>query len=204
MIIHERKYIKPSKVARELSILENLAGNSSISQSELGKASFLSGAMVNQYLRDMRKQGLIDFVKTNGKTYKYILTDKGEQQRSSMFAVYSSELVQLYASLKQVIKDKITSVLESGENKIALYGAAETCEVSYSALSETSLEVVAVVDGSKHKHGRKFHGLIISPPEILEIISCHAVVITTFAHQREIMKSLAPLAQQKDFKLISL
>ncbi len=55
MIIHERKYIKPSKVARELSILECLADNSSISQNELGKASFFSGAMaINTCVRCAR------------------------------------------------------------------------------------------------------------------------------------------------------
>lgn len=204
MIIHDREYIKPTRIARELSILENLAANSELSQSELGQASFLSGAMINQYLRRMNEQGLIRYVPANGKTFHYQLTEKGEDLRRSMFAAYSSELVRLYSSLKRIIKEKLAGQLRDGRARVALYGASETCEVAMSALHETPFEVVAVVDGDPLKHGKKFHGQIISPPEILEVIVCDAVIITTFAHQEEIIQRIEPLARRKNMEIVPL
>jgi len=204
MIIHDREYIKPTRTARELSILESLAANHELSQSELGQVSFLSGAMVNQYLRRMREDELIRFVPANGKTFHYQLTEKGERRRRTMFAVYSSELVRLYSSLKQVIREKLAHLSREGRTRIVLYGASETCEVALSALHGTHFDVVALVDSDPLKHGKKFHGQIISPPEILEVTSCYAIVITTFAHQDEIIQRVEPLARRKHMEIIPL
>jgi len=204
MIIHDREYIKPSRVARVLSLLEALASDSGLSQQELGQRSFLSGAMVNQYLREMQQQGLIRFVPENSKSYRYVLTEKGEAERRNMFSSYSSELVRLYSSLKKVLVDKLRGLQQKGIRKVALFGASETCEVALSALNGSSFEVVTVVDNDPEKHGKLFHGQIICSPAVLENAHCQAIIVTSFGFQDEICDQVASVAKRKGMEIIRL
>lgn len=204
MIIQDREYIKPSKVARVLSILQALSVNSDLSQQELGRRSGLSGAMVNQYLRELAGQGLVRFVPANGKSFRYLLTDQGEDARRRMFATYSSELVRLYSSLKQSIQEKLQYLQAKGLRKVVLFGASETCEVALSALRQSSFEVVALVDNDPEKFGTVFHGQVVTSPRILEDLPCQAVIITSFGRQDEICKQIAPLARTSAMEIVRL
>ncbi len=204
MIIHDREYVKPSKVARVLAILQALSTEPDLSQQELGQRSGLSGAMVNQYLRELAQSGSIRYVPANGKTFRYLLTDQGEAMRRTMFATYSSELVRLYSSLKQSILDKISSLRRKGIRKVVLFGASETCEVVLSALRQSSFEVVAVVDNDTEKHGTVFHGQVVSSPRILEDLKCQAVIVTTYGRQEEICNQLSSLFQTTGMEIVRL
>ena len=204
MIIQDREYVKPSKVARVLSILQALSSDCDLSQQELGHRSGLSGAMVNQYLRELAASGLIRYVPANGKSFRYLLTEEGEATRRTMFATYSSELVRLYSSLKQSILDKLKALERKGVRKVVLFGASETCEVVLSALRQSPFEVVAVVDNDPEKHGKLFHGQVIASPRILDDLRCQAVVITTYGRQDEICGQLSPLSHNTGMEIVRL
>ena len=204
MIIHDREYIKPSKAARELSILHALSLDSDLSQLEIGHRNGLSGAMVNQYLRELSAKGLIRYVPANGKSFRYVLTEQGEEMRRKMFALFSGELVRLYSSLKQSIREKLYALERKGVRKVVLFGASETCEVLLSALRDSAFEVVALVDNDPEKQGKRFHGQIIASPRILEGLSCQAVIITSFGHQDEIREQLTPLAATTGMEIVLL
>jgi len=81
MFHQERKYYKPSKDARVLAILDSLSRENELSQNELGRRLRLSGAMVNQYLKELQDAALIQYEAVNGKSYRYVLTNKGEESR---------------------------------------------------------------------------------------------------------------------------
>jgi len=204
MIIHDRKYVKPSREARVLSLLEALTLDSGLSQQELGQRSFLSGAMVNGYLREMQRQGLIRFVPENSKSYRYEPTGEGEKARRTMFAEYAAELVQLYSALKGMVLEKLRGLEERGLTRLALFGASETCEVALSALRESRFDIVAVFDSDPGKHGKNFHGQTIRPPEELEDADCQAVVVTSFGFQDEICRQIDPAAKRKGLEIVRL
>jgi predicted transcriptional regulator len=204
MIIHERQFIKPSKAARMLSILDALAMDSSQSQHALSQGSCLSGAMVNQYLREMQAQGLLRYVPANGKSFHYLLTEQGEEMRRRMFAEYSSELVRLYTAFKNAIMAKLQDLTQRGVRKVALFGASETCELALVAMRESRFEVVALVDNDPEKHGKIFHGQVISSPRVLEDARCQAIIVTTFGRQDEICAQVAPLARSKHMEIVRL
>ena len=204
LLIAECEFIKPTRIARELFILETLALDSSLSQHKLGESSFLSGAMINQYLRTLQDKGLIRFVPSGNKSYNYEPTEAGAALRRSMFAAYSGELVRLYSALKRCILEKVSCLESKGIRKIALFGASETGEVVLSALAESSFDVVAVVDNDTAKHGKPFKGHIICSPEVLQYIPTEAVVITSFGHQDEIYAQIAPLATSKGMEVMKL
>ncbi|MEF2144022.1 MAG: winged helix-turn-helix transcriptional regulator [Desulfovibrionaceae bacterium] len=204
MLISQGKYIKPSKDARILAILESLSRDSGLSQYELGKQLSLSGAMINQHLRTLQEQKLVTFQPVNGKSYRYELTESGKASRERMFAAYSSETIRLYTKVKRFIQERLSGLEVEGKHRLALFGASETCEVVLSALVECEHQIVALVDNDPQKHGCIFHGHVICSPVVLEQVELDAVVITSFGKQNEIYSQLLPLSERKGFDIVRI
>jgi FlaA1/EpsC-like NDP-sugar epimerase len=160
--------------------------------------------MVNQYLKLLQEQKLIEYRPVNGKSYRYVLTSGGEKSRRQMFSDYSSETIRLYTNIKDFIISKLRSLESRGRKKIALFGASETGEVVLSALRDTGFQVVAVVDNDVDKHGALFHGYVISSPLVLDHVDCQAVVITSFGRQDEIHQQLQPVSTRRGLETVRL
>lgn len=201
-LISEGAYLKPSKNTRVLAILDSLAQDSGISQYELGKRLNLSGAMINQYLKQLQAEGLVEFLPVNGKSYHYELTAAGERQRRRMFSDYSSETICLYTTIKDFVLERLEGLERRGLSRLALFGASETCEVVLSALKGSSFQVVLVMDNNRDKQGTMFLGHVVSAPHLLEQVDCDAVVITSFGRQDEIYEQLEPVAAKRGLEIV--
>lgn len=204
MFLINKLFFKPSRESRRLAILENLRAEPGQSQSDLGQKTALSGAMVNKYLHECQQQGLLELQPVNGKSFRYELTRRGEEERQALLGQYLSEIVQVYSALKGNIRDKLAHLKASGVKSLVLFGASETCEVVLAALRNNSFRIVAIVDNDHAKHGQPFHQHVISHPAILEQIEFDAVVVTTFARQTEIIDQLQPLRTRKNFQITGL
>jgi predicted transcriptional regulator len=200
----KHSYLKPSKEARILSILQSVAQEPQTSQQLLGRRSGLSSAMVNHYLNVLQQEGLIEFQPINGKSFKYLLTEKGERRRRQMFNEYSSEIVRTYTALKHTILNRLSPLLERGLTRLAFFGASETCEVALSAISGTNLCVVGILDNDPRKHGQSFRGHLVSPPSALDSLDCHVIVVTSFGHREEIIQQLSPIAASRGVEVLGL
>lgn len=205
MFLVNKTYYRPSKAARYLAILDTLAQDSQVSQNELGRRANLSGAMVNQYLKEMAETNLIEFERVNGKSYRYLLTDEGEARRRTMFSSFSSETVQIYTALKAAIVHKLANLKSRSLVKLVLFGASETCEIVLQALRATGgFEVMALVDNDPAKAGKTLGGHVISPPVVLGSLRPQAVVITSYGCQEEIHGQLRELYGQHNVEIIRL
>jgi len=205
MFLVNKTYYRPSKAARYLAILDTLAQDSQVSQNELGRRANLSGAMVNQYLKEMAETNLIEFERVNGKSYRYLLTDEGEARRRTMFSSFSSETVQIYTALKAAIVHKLANLKNRSLVKLVLFGASETCEIVLQALRATGgFEVMALVDNDPAKAGKTLGGYVISPPVVLDSLRPQAVVITSYGCQEEIHGQLRELYGQHNVEIIRL
>ncbi|MCJ2164335.1 MULTISPECIES: winged helix-turn-helix transcriptional regulator [unclassified Pseudodesulfovibrio] len=202
MLITNGLYLKPSKSTRVLAILDALSRDSSSSQFELGRQLNLSGAMVNQYLKQLQGDGLVEFFPINGKSYHYTLTERGEQARRKMFSDYSSETVRLYSTIKEFVLDKLKHLNKEGKRRLALFGASETCEVVLSALRGTPFQVMILLDNDTKKQGQIFNGHVVSAPHVLDQVDCDAVVITSFGKQGEIFEQLKPYSEKRGFQIV--
>jgi len=202
MLITDGLYLKPSKSSRILAILDALSRDSSFSQFELGKRLNLSGAMVNQYLKQLQSDGLVEFLPVNGKSFRYFLTEEGHKSRQKMFSDYSSETVRLYSTIKDFVLDKLKVLEETGKRRLALFGASETCEVVLSALRDTSFQVMILLDNDSAKQGQIFNGHVVSAPHVLDQVDCDAVVITSFGKQGEIYEQLKPYSDKRGFQIV--
>ncbi len=159
MLITDGLYLKPSKSTRVLAILDALSRDSSLSQFELGKQLNLSGAMVNQYLKQLQSGGLVEFLPVNGKSYRYTLTEEGRFSRQKMFSDYSSETVRLYTTIKDFVLERLGTLLGKGETRLALFGASETCEVVLSALRDSDFQIMMLLDNDSRKQGQISTGM---------------------------------------------
>lgn len=187
------KFLKPTKKFRLLSVLLAIHNSPRISQHKIGRMAHLSSSMVNNYIKGLQEKGLIMVTGKTNRSRSYHLTPSGKGELVSSLLTYSAEIIQLYASAKREVAERLNNLHSEGISKVALFGAAETAEVVYTAIKETPLSVIAVVDNDPKRHGKTFNGFIIKKPEELKKIGADAIVITSFARQEEIHECIRQL-----------
>lgn len=197
------KFLTPTKKFNELSVLLAIHSDSKNSQHKIGEVAHLSGAMVNNYMKDLQQSGLVSVNGDSNRKMSYHLTSTGRDMLVSSFLAYSTEIVQFYAAAKHELGRKLNELHSEGIYNVALFGAAETCEVVLAAIKETPLRVNAIVDSEKSKQGVYFNGIIVQHPERLKQIQPDVVIITSFGRQEEIYSYLVELVGE-NLKIIKL
>ena len=180
------KFLAPTKNFRRFSVLLSIYNSPSISQSQIGRITHLSSSMVNNYIKELQEEGLIEIIGDTNRTLSYHPTPSGKNELMSLLIDYSTEIIQLYGAAKREVAQRLNSLHSDGVHTLALFGAAETAEIVHTAIKETPLTVIAVVDNDPRKQGKAFNGLIVQHPEVLKKIPVDAVVITSFGKQDEI------------------
>ncbi len=184
------KYLSPTKQFRKLSLLLAIHESPESSQHHIGETTMLSASMVNNYIKIFSSNGLIDVYGETHRNRSYHLTKSGQKQLRESLLSYSSEIVQLYSAVKREISRILECSFKEGIRTIVLFGASETAEIVYASIRGTQLVVIGVVDNDLKKHGILFNGLIVQHPDQLKKINPDAVIITSFAQQEEIGKSI--------------
>lgn len=184
------QFLEPAKKLRRLSVLTAIHENSKISQHKIGRVSHLSSSMVNNYIKELQQEGLITVDGNSNRTHRYHLTPSGRDELVSLLIAYSTEIIQLYGAAKRELSKILYHLYHEGIQKVALFGAAETAEVVFAAIQKTPLTVTSIFDSDQIKQGKLFNGLVIQSPEALKQFNGDAVVITSFARQEEIYKSI--------------
>jgi len=183
-------YLTPTKDFRQLSVLLAIHSYPDISQHNIGKQTHLSSSMVNNYIKEFKQNGYIYVKGDTNRTYAYYLTSMGKDLLVKSMIEYSAELVQLYAGIKKELAGMFNTYYDEGIRTVVLYGIADTAEIVYTAIKETPLVVIGVVDTDIKKHNKPFNGLIIQPPDRLLKMKPDAILITSFGRQEEIYHSL--------------
>ncbi|MCB2214758.1 winged helix-turn-helix transcriptional regulator [Desulfofustis glycolicus] len=198
-------FFLPTTKFRELAILLAVLHDSEISQQEIAEQSGLSGAMVNGYVKTLRKDGIVEMLERNRRDKEYHLTAAGKSRLMNLLMNCSAEIVQLYSQARQEIITKLLGHLNgNGSHRVVLFGGADTAQLVCSALESFShVEIVAIVDNNKGKWGQVIGSQMIQDPALLEEIEFDSVVISSFARQDEIYESIRSLESQ-NVKLIKL
>jgi predicted transcriptional regulator len=191
------KYLNPTKHSRRLSILLSIHKAPHSSQHKIAKSTDLSSSMVNNYIKRLNEEGVITIAGKTNRTKSYHLTKYGQNELRESLLAYSSEIVQFYSSVKYEIKQILEGFYREGIRTLVLFGVAETAEVVFSALKDSQLVLISVVDSDPSKQGKLFNGLIVQEPEKLEEINPDAVVITSFGKQEEIYDRIRQLVGDK-------
>ena len=187
---YQSHYLQPGKRYRRFSLLMSIQKNPRITQKQLGMETRLSSSMVNNYIKDLSKEGLIRVKGKSNRDMVYHLTLEGREYLSKNFLCFSAEIVQFYAAVRQEIAGMLTECYQEGIRTVVLYGASDTAEIVYSALQKTKLAVTGVVDNDTAKVGKFFWGIEIHSPSFINEIRPDALLITSFARQNEILDAL--------------
>jgi DNA-binding MarR family transcriptional regulator len=190
------QFLTPTKDFRRLSVLTSIHSSPCASQHKIAQETHLSSSMVNIYIKTLKKEGLIHVSGSTNRNQRYHLTDQGHTELVSSFLAYSAEIVRFYGAVKRETIKILDGFYDEGIRSVALFGAAETAEVVLSAVRETAIDVIGVVDSDVAKQGRTFHGLVIQAPQQLEAINPDAVIITSFGKQEEIYRTVSALVQE--------
>lgn len=180
------KYISPTKYTRCLSVLLSIQNTPDASQHKIAKRSDLSSSMVNNYIKQLKRDNFITIEGETNRTLSYHLTPQGQNKLNEALLSFSIETMQLYSFVKYEIAQILQGFYEEGIRTLVLFGVAETAEVIYAAIKRTPLVVIGTVDSDMAKHGTSFNGFVIQPPEQIKQIKPDAVLITSFAKQEEI------------------
>jgi len=187
------RFLSPTKTLRRLSVLLTIHSSPESSQHTIGRNTALSSSMVNNYIKRFKQEGLITVSGRTNRTQSYHLTSAGEKTLRELLLSYSTDIVQLSGSVKREMAKILNNYYEDGIRTVALFGAADTAELVHSAIKETPLVMIGIVDSDTAKHGKPFNGLLVQPPEQLIKINPDAVIITSFARQEEIYESVRQL-----------
>jgi DNA-binding MarR family transcriptional regulator len=180
------QYISPTKHTRCLSVLLSIQKTPDASQHEIAKRSVMSSSMVNNYIKQLRRDNLITIEGKTNRTLSYHLTSHGKNKLNEALLSFSIETMQLYSFVKQEIAQILQGYFKEGIRTLVLFGVAETAEVVFAAIKCTPLVVIGAVDSDRAKHGTPFNGFVIQPPENIIQIKPDAVLITSFSKQEEI------------------
>jgi len=201
---YQSLYLEPSKRYRRFSLLLCIRKNHRITQKQLGLETCLSSAMVNNYIKQLSNDGLLEISGASNRTMAYHLTPEGRAYVAENFLSFSAEIVQFYAGVRREIVDILLECYDEGIRTIVLYGASDTAEIVYSAIQKTGLTVTGVVDNDPDKTGTLFFGSLIQSPSRINDIRPDALFITSFARQNEILESLTgQVDEQIQIKAIS-
>lgn len=173
------------------------------SQHVIAEKSHLSSSMVNIYIKELKQAGLITVSGNTNRTTEYHLTPTGQKKLFQDFISFSSEAVQIYASVKRKIIRLLKRYETNGIRTVVLYGASDTAEIVASAIPHTRLVVIGIVDGDPAKQGQIFNGTLIQTPEAISQIDPDAVLITSFARQDEIYSNIEAIMGD-NIKVITL
>lgn len=187
---YQSRYLEPGKRYRRFSLLMSIQKDARITQKQLGGKTCLSSSMVNNYIKELSKEGLIQIKGNSNRDMAYHLTPAGKAYVSENFLHFSAEIVQFYAGVRREISDMLTEFYNDGIRTVVLYGASDTAEIVYSALEKTELALTGVVDNDPGKVGTLFWGFEIRSPAKINDIRPDALLITSFARQNEILETL--------------
>jgi predicted transcriptional regulator len=186
-------YLSPTKQSRLLSVLFSIYEEPDASQHKIAANTNLSSSMVNNYIKWLRREGLIIVSGKTNRTQQYHLSEAGRLMLRKSLLDYSAEIVRLYGSVKDEISNILNGFYNEGIRTVVLFGVAETAEIVYAAAKRTALVIIGVVDSDGSKQGRIFNGLEIRSPEDIREIRPDAVVITSFGRQEEIYRQVGTL-----------
>ena len=195
--LSKSKYFLPTKELRELSIMLAIYKDPELSQQGIGALTNLSGAMVNNYLKNMRQTGVVEISKKNNRDKVYLVSNKGKRILMKSLIDCSAELVQHVSNIKRVLNEKLVDFFNNNtSHKVVLYGAADTAHFVLEAISGIAdVSIVAIVDNDSSKWGEKLSSITIVPPSILESTQFDTIIICSYAHQEEIFQSISHFLQ---------
>ncbi len=188
------KFFRPTAALRELWLLNALNSGSRLSQRDLARRADLSISVVNGYLRRFVERGWVQSEMLNRRDRFYGLTEAGKRHLSDAYFAYLRESFVLFSHAKRRLVERLQELhLRHQLQRVAIYPAGEVAELVVSAVRETPLEVMALIDDDPVKQGRNFWGYPVLARDSLEKLELDGIIIATYRYRDELMHKVRHL-----------
>lgn len=174
----------------QLNILSQVLSDSHITQAELARRCHLSVAMVNNYMKELCRTGLLEYHRKNSKNVSYHVTPAGQKQIEIIDRELIREIVDLFAESKAKMRDIILNGSREAIRRVVLFGSGHLAELAFHALESAGIEVIGVCDGVPAHFGREWCGRELINPSQIRYMKPDAVVIASFEESDEIFNNL--------------
>ena len=197
----DNSFFKPTLLYKEFMILDLIEKDRHITQREISKTIGVAVSMVNQYLDDYEKKGLIKLKRHSTKTVEYFITKKGMERRKLLNIWYLKSSHEVYLSAKDNIIKFLNQIIHKGFKKILLYGAGEVAEIMLQVMNDDKnipLEVVAVVDDDKDKQKEVIVNLPVICSKKIKSFDHDGILVSSFKHHEAINHKLDLMKYNKN------
>jgi DNA-binding MarR family transcriptional regulator len=173
---------------RSLQILDELSNNDSLTQRDLSGRLGIALGLVNSYIKNLVKKGFITVKAIPSKRYAYYLTPKGFTEKTRLTYDLLHDYTRIYREARENLKTLFNKMQQDGIKKVIFAGADEITEIAYISLQETTIELIAVVDGERS--GEVFFNRTIQPLQAIADMDYDSVVITSYLKRKMIYEKL--------------
>jgi predicted transcriptional regulator len=168
-------YIQSPKL-NQLNILREVAADAHITQAELATRCSLSVAMVNNYMKDLCKSGLLEYHRKSIKSVTYHLTPEGAEQVETLQLELISEMAGMFAISKEQIWARIASQSHKTLKRAVLFGSGHLAQLVFHALELAGVNTIGICDDDIELIGGDFCGREVISPELIRPLNPDAVI----------------------------
>jgi DNA-binding MarR family transcriptional regulator len=190
----ENLYLQSPQL-NQLNILREVAANAKVTQAELAKLSSLSVAMVNNYMKELCRAGLLEYHRRTIKSVTYHLTPSGKRHLEVLQARLIDEMVGMFVSAKEQIRERIASQTPALLKRVVLFGSGNLAQLAFHALELAGTNIVGICDDNPERIGREFCGREVISRSQIRFVDPDAVVVVDPNRTEEICRELEFLGE---------
>jgi DNA-binding MarR family transcriptional regulator len=161
----------------KLKILREIASDARITQAELAGRCSLSVAMVNNYMKDLCRSGLLEYRRKSIKNITYYLTPSGCREMDALQNDLTGEMASMFANAKEHIRNRIMEQAVTVLRRVVLYGTGDLAQLAFHALTFSGVCILAVCDDNPATRGMDFCGCEVVSPSRIPFFAPDAVVV---------------------------
>jgi predicted transcriptional regulator len=137
----------PAIMVRLLSAIEK---DSALTQRRLSQELGIALGLANTYLRRCVRKGLVKMGQVPMRRYAYYLTPKGFAEKSRLTAEYLTVSLDFFRRARRECTALLSYAQTRRWRQVVLFGAGDLAEVAVLSANEAGIEIVAVIDPSRH------------------------------------------------------
>ena len=162
---------------RELEVLAALSADATMTQRRLAERLHVALGLANLMIRRCVTKGYVKVVNVQKNRIKYLLTPKGLIEKTRLTYAYLEYSLYLYRRVREVLKETLSRVAQSGGRHIVFFGRGEIAEIAYLTVKELGLQLVAVID--EQAVGTRFMGLPVGRLSTLQTVEFDCGIVNS-------------------------
>ena len=177
-----------NKEIRSLKILEEIDSDQELTKRAISRKLDISLGLANSFVKRLVNKGYLKITTIPKNRIKYILTPKGATEKTRLTYQYIQFSFEFYRKTRKNLRELFRILNSRGVKRIVFYGVSEFAEIAYLSLTETPIEVVALVDDERA--GEHLIGFKVENSAILNSISYDKILITSINLQDEAIENI--------------